>query len=221
MCQTPLSCQGTQTLSHLCCTRKESVDLIHRWGPQTLATPLGSPLPNGTFFNQSQTNHKVSLEINLSRVRPIAEPLWTQAAVVLALRGLSTLAGCQPHKALIYCLRNNLQMWIVCWLLPIKVLPGTGPHGLHWPVSLLGGLAACRFGIGCPPGNGLALGHPRVGRLWGSVPKEKGFAFRIWPLVTSGDGWAWNPLPSAPGPTYSGLVAQSQSLERWCKRHGV
>lgn len=46
--------------------KKESLDLIHRWGPQTLAAPLCNPLPNGTIFNQSQANHKVSLEINLS-----------------------------------------------------------------------------------------------------------------------------------------------------------
>lgn len=67
--------------------REESLDLIHRWGPQTLAAPLCSPLPNGTFFSQSKANHKVSPEINLSRVPPITEPLWTRAAVALALLG--------------------------------------------------------------------------------------------------------------------------------------
>lgn len=94
----------TQTLSHLCSLRKATLDPIHKQGPQTLAAPLCSPLPNDTFFNQSQANHKVSLEINLSRVLPIPEPLWTQAIVALALLGPSTLAGCQPHKPLIYCL---------------------------------------------------------------------------------------------------------------------
>lgn len=94
----------TQTLSHLCSMRKESLGPIHRLGAQTLAGPVWNPLPNDTFFNQSQANHKVSLEINLSRVPPILESLWTQAAVALALLGPSILAGCQPHKPLIYCL---------------------------------------------------------------------------------------------------------------------
>lgn len=81
--------------------RKEAT---HRQEPQAPAAPPCSPLPDDTFFNHSQDKHKVSLEINLSRVPPVPVPLWTQAATALALLGLSTLAGRQPHKGLIYCL---------------------------------------------------------------------------------------------------------------------
>lgn len=55
-----------QTLSYLCSMRKGYSGLIHSQGPQALVAPLGTPLPTGTFFNQSLTNHRDSLESNLS-----------------------------------------------------------------------------------------------------------------------------------------------------------